>query len=372
MPTIDFLWDEWSDNVLQETDENNVVTTYFQRPEKYGEVLYHKAGSRFSFYHFDGNGSTRKLTNVSQGTIKTFIFSGFGEIVASSGTGSTPFAYKGAAGYYTNPVTNDIYVRARTYEPATGHWLSKDPLGFIDGPNLFKAYFVPSGRDPSGRSCQFTAETYHVIDPKIADNPRRLPVATVDGEITVNRRMCGFQSQCGFYRIDTVIDSASFDKGVWTVLPRNWPGGFFGSLLAGGAHLEVLGLPAGCTYSVAFDKKSRFPGAPRAIVTVVCTIECNQASCLCDDAAGTAAITYFAPGGDFFSEPQPFVDILQQLRFDWRVILLNESPVCNWENCTTYLEYSQEPKVIDRHIGPGSEIPPGLRPLPSCIGMTIS
>jgi RHS repeat-associated protein len=150
MPTIDFLWDEWSDNVLQETDENNVVTTYFQRPEKYGEVLYHKAGSRFSFYHFDGNGSTRKLTNVSQSTIKTSIFSGFGELVASSGTGSTPFAYKGAAGYYTNPVTNDIYVRARTYEPATGRWLSKDPLGFIDGPNLYGAYFVPNGSDPSG------------------------------------------------------------------------------------------------------------------------------------------------------------------------------------------------------------------------------
>ena len=150
MPTIDFLWDEWSDNVLQETDENNVVTTYFQRPEKYGEVLYHKAGSRFSFYHFDGNGSTRKLTNVSQSTIKTSIFSGFGELVASSGTGSTPFAYKGAAGYYTNPVTNDIYVRARTYEPTTGRWLSKDPLGFVDGPNLYGAYWLPCSFDPSG------------------------------------------------------------------------------------------------------------------------------------------------------------------------------------------------------------------------------
>jgi RHS repeat-associated protein len=150
MPTIDFLWDEWSDNVLQETDENNVVTTYFQRPEKYGEVLYHKAGSRFSFYHFDGNGSTRKLTNVSQSTIKTYIFSGFGELVASSGTGSTPFAYKGAAGYYTNPVTNDIYVRARTYQPVTGRWLSRDPLTFVDGPNLYRAYFVPNGLDPDG------------------------------------------------------------------------------------------------------------------------------------------------------------------------------------------------------------------------------
>ena len=164
MPTIDFLWDEWSDNVLQETDENNVVTTYFQRPEKYGEVLYHKAGSRFSFYHFDGNGSTRKLTNVSQSTIKTFIFSGFGEIVASSGTGSTPFAYKGAAGYYTNPVTNDIYVRVRMYEPTTGRWLSKDPLGFVDGPNLFGAYFVPCGLDFTGSSINCAGKCPQIHD----------------------------------------------------------------------------------------------------------------------------------------------------------------------------------------------------------------
>ena len=37
-----------------------------------------------------------------------------------------------------------------TYEPAIGRWLSGDPLGFIDGTSLYRAYFVPNYVDPSG------------------------------------------------------------------------------------------------------------------------------------------------------------------------------------------------------------------------------
>ena len=35
-----FIWDELSDNVLLETDENDVVTaSYLNRPEPFGELL---------------------------------------------------------------------------------------------------------------------------------------------------------------------------------------------------------------------------------------------------------------------------------------------------------------------------------------------
>ena len=173
MPTINFFWDEVSDNVLVETDQNNqVVTTYIQRPEKFGKVLYHKQGNDFAYYHYDGSGSTRTLTDNTQSVTKTYIFSGYGELIASSGSGSTPFAYKGAAGYYTNPVTNDIYVRARTYQPTTGRWLSKDPLEFVDGPNLYKGYFVPRGIDPSGLSECFLHASWFTIGTIERANPK--------------------------------------------------------------------------------------------------------------------------------------------------------------------------------------------------------
>ena len=121
MGTTIFVWDELSDNVLFETDENNNINvSYTHLPDRFGELLYHKQGAEHTYYHYDDNHSTNKLTNDNQTVTKTYIFTGYGELIASPGTGSTPFAYKGAVGYYTNSTTGDIYVRARTYQPATG------------------------------------------------------------------------------------------------------------------------------------------------------------------------------------------------------------------------------------------------------------
>jgi len=146
-----FIWDELSDNVQMETDENNVPTVvYTHRPERFGELISQERSGVTSYYHYDGQHSTRLLTDDSGAITDTYIFSAFGELVARTGTTTNPFGYKGAVGYYTNTATNDIYVRARTYEPVTGRWLSMDPMGSVDGPNLYRACFVPSGVDPYG------------------------------------------------------------------------------------------------------------------------------------------------------------------------------------------------------------------------------
>ena len=42
------------------------------------------------------------------------------------------------------------YFRARYYSPTLGRFTSRDPLGFVDGTSLYRAYFVPTGVDPSG------------------------------------------------------------------------------------------------------------------------------------------------------------------------------------------------------------------------------
>ncbi|MDR3708328.1 MAG: RHS repeat-associated core domain-containing protein [Capsulimonadaceae bacterium] len=33
--------------------------------------------------------------------------------------------------------TNRLYVRARHYDTLTGRWMSRDPLGDVDGPNVY-------------------------------------------------------------------------------------------------------------------------------------------------------------------------------------------------------------------------------------------
>jgi RHS repeat-associated protein len=149
---INFNWDSVNDNVLLETDETDTVTSeYTNVPVPFGEPLSQNRSSVLSFFHFDGNFSTRQLTDVSQSATDTVIFTGYGEEVKHTGTIVLPFGYKGAVGYYTDSDTGNIYVRARTYQPIIGRWLSMDPLGFIDGSSLYRAYFVPGKVDPSGK-----------------------------------------------------------------------------------------------------------------------------------------------------------------------------------------------------------------------------
>ena len=53
-------------------------------------------------------------------------------------------------GYRWDQSTGLFAVRNRFYSPCVGTWLSRDPLGGIDGPNLVAAYFAPRTTDPFG------------------------------------------------------------------------------------------------------------------------------------------------------------------------------------------------------------------------------
>ena len=43
-----------------------------------------------------------------------------------------------------------MYFRARYYDPQTGEFISRDPLGYVDGMSQYRAYFVPGAVDPTG------------------------------------------------------------------------------------------------------------------------------------------------------------------------------------------------------------------------------
>jgi hypothetical protein len=42
------------------------------------------------------------------------------------------------------------FFRARYYHAELGRFISRDPIGYVDGMNLYRAYFVPAGVDPLG------------------------------------------------------------------------------------------------------------------------------------------------------------------------------------------------------------------------------
>ena len=43
-----------------------------------------------------------------------------------------------------------LHFRARYYDPELGEFISRDPLGYVDGMSLYRGYFVPEGMDPGG------------------------------------------------------------------------------------------------------------------------------------------------------------------------------------------------------------------------------
>jgi RHS repeat-associated protein len=108
-----------------------------------GKVLY---------MHHDEQGSTRLLTGATGGVEGSSTYDAYGDLVASKGTATTALGYDGQ---YTEPATGLIYLRARSYEPATAQFTSVDPAVETTGaPYSYAADDPINGGDPTGR-CNF-------------------------------------------------------------------------------------------------------------------------------------------------------------------------------------------------------------------------
>ncbi|HEX7244806.1 MAG TPA: RHS repeat-associated core domain-containing protein [Solirubrobacterales bacterium] len=75
--------------------------------------------------HHDQLSSTRLLTDVEGKITGTFTYAPYGALEGRTGTSTTPLGF---AGQYTNNQSGTQYLRARFYEPATGQFMTRDPL----------------------------------------------------------------------------------------------------------------------------------------------------------------------------------------------------------------------------------------------------
>jgi len=86
------------------------------------------------FYHQDGLGSVTELTDSTGSVAKAYAYDAYGNILESPGTMNQPYTYTGRE---LDQETGLSYYRSRYYDPATGRFLQKDPLRFINGTNLY-------------------------------------------------------------------------------------------------------------------------------------------------------------------------------------------------------------------------------------------
>ena len=101
------------------------------------------------FYLADHLGSVRGLADASGAITDSYSYDPYGQrSVVTGATADTPFGY---AGQYTDAETGFQYLRARYYDPATGQFLTVDPLvGSTGHPYAYAADNPANYTDPSG------------------------------------------------------------------------------------------------------------------------------------------------------------------------------------------------------------------------------
>jgi RHS repeat-associated protein len=106
------------------------------------------AGESVLYLHHDQQGSSRLLTGATGASEGTTTYDGYGNRTGASGTATTSLGWDGQ---YTSSNTGFIYLRARTYDPATAQFLSVDPAGPITrAPYTYAGDNPLSGRDNRG------------------------------------------------------------------------------------------------------------------------------------------------------------------------------------------------------------------------------
>src|SRR4030095_3466809 len=122
------VWDE--ENLLLETDQSDVTqVTYTLEPSQYGRFVSQKRGVALRYYHFDGIGSTDRLSDSTASITDTYIYFAYGSQQSSTGVSDNPWRFIGEYGYHWDSDLNQYYVPARNYDSTTGRFYSRDAFG---------------------------------------------------------------------------------------------------------------------------------------------------------------------------------------------------------------------------------------------------
>jgi len=104
------------------------------------------------WYAFDERGNVSARTGSSGGVASSDLSDAFGNVTSTGGP--DVFGFGGQAGYYTDAETGLILCTHRHYDPQQGRFLTRDPLGYAGGINLYSytANNPVNRMDPSGLS----------------------------------------------------------------------------------------------------------------------------------------------------------------------------------------------------------------------------
>lgn len=125
-----------NDNIVLESDNSGSVgemTWYTHGPDTDEHLAMERIGHNNFYFHQDGLGSVTAITDSSKKVVQTYEYDSFG-----MGKPSTPFrnSYQ-FAGRPWDQEMGLYYNDNRYYDPIEGRFVSKDPIGFAGGLNVY-------------------------------------------------------------------------------------------------------------------------------------------------------------------------------------------------------------------------------------------
>ncbi len=151
-----FVWD--GDQLVMELSGSGKVQKRYIRGNDrgYGSNLVYAdkgTGTEKQYYVTDPHGNVVQLTDASGAVIRTYEYDSFGNEIKPDGKDDNPFRY---CGEYYDKETEEIYLRARYYQPEQGRFLTRDTYtGEADEPESLHLYTYcendgVNAWDPSG------------------------------------------------------------------------------------------------------------------------------------------------------------------------------------------------------------------------------
>jgi len=259
--TTNYFYDNQS--ILFEYDDTGAIGNRYTDGPGIDEHLMVTTRKERYYYHADGLGSITALTDSTGKVVQTYDYDSFGNLKDQMNRVKQPYAFTGRE---WDKETGLYYYRARYYDPMEGRFISKDPIGFEGGINLYNY----GESNPINNTDPFGLRP-PTIDPGPAGGNATVPASFVwdpndNGSFT--NAYCTVVSKA----ISICLDRATVEAALTKSLPGM---AIYGLSIANGAVSMTIcpsGVsPSTATTALGYVSKPKWFGPVNAVVDAVLT-----------------------------------------------------------------------------------------------------
>jgi RHS repeat-associated protein len=144
--------------IIEERNVNDAVQATYTYDTYIDEPLTMDRGGNRFYYHSNKQFSTYALTNSTGQIVERYSYTPYGQVTTFDAAYQNPGFISRVGNPFTftgrelDAETGLMHFRARTYDTVQGRFKQPDAAEYIDGMNLYAAFFVPNQIDPTGKS----------------------------------------------------------------------------------------------------------------------------------------------------------------------------------------------------------------------------